>query len=203
MRVLLLFLCVSAATSAEPVDARVALAAAKKNAGAGRTQAAVQQLRTLIRSGAPADVTGAARLELVRIYERQQDWFRAAGQLAELRKLAPDETEYAYRLGIAYRNLSRWAFVRMREIAPEAARVKQMEAEQYAGAGDSARAIRRYRDALAADPKLPGSHLGLAMLYARSGKKAEALAEIEQELALAPQSAVARQVRQMLGAGAP
>lgn len=165
----------------------------------GQTGAAIRQFQTVIQGAPPPAIAGQARLELVRIYEVRGDWSAAAQQLEALRKLAPEDPEYAYQLGIAYRNLSRWAMVRMKTVAPAAARVKQIEAEQYAITGDAVRAARSYAEAIAADPNLPGSHLGLAMLYARGGKRAEALAEIDKELAIAPESAVAKQIRQSLG----
>lgn len=168
----------------------------------GKSAAAIQQFQAVLKSSAPQAITGQARLELVRIYEAKGDWFNAVPQLEALRKLAPQDDEYAYQLGVAYRNLSRWAMVRMQTAAPGSARVKQIEAEQYAITGDFVRAARKYQEALVADPKLPGSHLALAMIYARTGKRAEALSEIDQELGVAPESLVAKQIRQTL-IGAP
>ena len=117
--------------------------------------------------------------------------------------MAPNDAEYAYLLGSAYRNTSRWALVRMKEAAPASARVKQLEAEQLAATGDMGKATKRYQDAIAADPKLRGSHLGLAMLYARSGKRAEALSEIDEELKIAPESFVAKQIKRSLEQAGP
>ena len=176
------------------------LAAALEAARSGRTLAAVQQLRAVIRKG-PPEIASQARLELVRIFERKGDWLSAAEQLEELRKLAPADPEYAYQLGVAYRNISRSAFLRMQSSAPGSARSKQLEGEQLAAIGNMPGAIRRYQEAIAADASLPGSHLGLAVLYARAGRKAEALAEIGKELAIAPESAVAKQIRGLVEGG--
>ena len=170
------------------------LAAAREAARLGRTAAAVLQLRAVIRKG-PPEIAGQARLELVRIFGRKGDWLSAAEQLEELRRLAPADPEYAYQLGVAYLNISRSAFLRIKFSAPESARFKQLEGEQLAAIGNVPGAIRRYQDAIAADASLPGSHLGLAVLYFRAGRKADALAEIDKELAIAPDSAVARQVK--------
>ena len=140
----------------------------------------------------------AARLKLLRGYERRGEWFPAAEQLEALRKLSPKNPEYAYQLGVVYRSMSKWAFETMREQAPHSARVQQMMGEQYSIAGDYAKAITAFEQAIAADPKLPGSHLALAMLYMRMDKKEQAQSEIEKELVIAPDSAMAKQMKQAL-----
>ena len=205
MRVLLLVivtaLLIRGQSAAE--DPKAMLDRAISLARSGKTADAIRQFQAVIKSGAPAAITGQARLELVRLYEGRSDWANAVEQLEALRKLAPQDAEYAYQLGIAYRNLSRWAIVRMQAAAPGSARVKQIEAEQYAIAGDFVRATKRYQDAVAADPNLPGSHLALAMIYLRTGRRDEALAEIDRELTVSPDSAVAKQMRQALGARGP
>jgi len=78
-----------------------------------------------------------------------------------------------------------------------------MLGEQYGVAGEREESVRAFRQAIAADPKLAGSHLALAVIYAQLGKRTEALAEIDQELAIAPQSAAARQVRQAIRGATP
>lgn len=143
----------------------------------------------------------AARLKLLREYERRGEWFQAAEQLEALRKIAPKNTEYAYQLGAVYRSMSKWAFEAMRSQAPQSARVQQMMGEQYSIAGEADKAVTAFERAIAADPKLPGSHLALAVLYMRMDKKEQARAEIEKELAIAPDSAMAKQVKQALTGG--
>jgi len=177
-------------------DARALLGSAISAEKAGNARAAVRQFEKLLHANPPADVAGQARLELLRIHQRREDWWAAAEQLRELRKLAPDDSEYAYELGAVYQNLSKWAFERLQSLAPNGARTQQMLGEQYGIAGEREKAIRAFRQAIAADPKLAGSHLALAVIYAQLGKRTEALAEIDQELAISPQSAAARQIRQ-------
>jgi tetratricopeptide (TPR) repeat protein len=143
----------------------------------------------------------AARLKLLRGYERRGEWFLAAEQLEALRKLSPKNPEYAYQLGVVYRSMSKWAFETMREQAPHSARVQQIMGEQYSIAGDSAKAIAAFEQAIAADPKLPGSHLALGVLYMRMNKKDDALAEIDNELVIAPDNAMAKQMKQALAGG--
>jgi tetratricopeptide (TPR) repeat protein len=187
----------AAALGAAPTGGPKAQAASP--AKARRAQPSVQQLEGVVRSASSPTVAGQARLELVRIYQRRGDWMRAAEHLEELRKLAPDDPEYAYQLGVVYRNISRWAFFRMQTAAPGSARVRQIEAEQYAVTGDTARAIRHYQEAIAADPKMPGSHLGLALLHARANRREDAIEEVRKELAIAPESAIAMHLLKSLG----
>jgi tetratricopeptide (TPR) repeat protein len=186
-----------------PDDARSLLGSAIAAEKAGNAPAAVRQFEKLLHANPPAEIAGQARLELLRIHQRREDWWAAAVQLRELRKLAPNDSEYAYELGAVYQNLSKWAFERMQALEPRGARTQQMLGEQYGIAGEREKAIRAFRQAIAADPKLAGSHLALAVIYGQLGKRTEALAEIDQELAIAPQSATARQVRRAITGATP
>ena len=186
-----------------PDDARALLGSAIAAEKAGNAPSAVRQFEKLLHANPPADVAGQARLELLRIHQRREDWWAAAEQLRELRKLAPNDSEYAYELGAVYQNLSKWAFERLQALAPHGARTQQMLGEQYGISGEREKSVRAFRQAIAADPKLAGSHLALAVIYAQLGKRTEALAEIDQELAIAPQSAAARQVRQAIRDATP
>ena len=165
---------------------------------AGQTQAAVRQFRELLGAAPPPAVAGQARLELVRIHGSRGEWWEAAEQLQELRKLAPVDAEYAYQLGVVYRNISKSAFERMRTLGPQSARFQQMLGEQYSVGGDATKAVNAFSQAIQADPKLAGSHLALSIVYLREGKRNEALAEIDKELEIAPESAVAKRVRQAI-----
>ena len=165
---------------------------------AGQTQAAIRQFQELLRTAPPTAVAGQARLELVRIHGRRGEWWEAAGQLQELRKMAPAETEYAYQLGIVYRNLSKSAFEHLRSVGPQSARFQQMLGEQYSVGGDTGKAVEAFSQAIQADPKLAGSHLALSIIYWRAGKRDQALAEIDREIEIAPESLVAQRVRQAI-----
>ncbi len=184
-------------------DPRSLLASAMAAEKAGRTEFAVRQFHAIIRSAPPREVIGQARLELVRIYQSRGAWWEAAEQLRELRVLAPSDAEYAYQLGVVYRQLSKWAFETMLGTAPGSARARQMLGEQYSVSGDAAKALSAFRQAIAADPKLAGSHLAVAVLLLRQDKRDQALAEIDKELEIAPESIVAKQVRQVITGAAP
>jgi tetratricopeptide (TPR) repeat protein len=179
-------------------DANARLQAAISFEKAGQTQAAVRQFRELLRTAPPPAVAGQARLELVRIHGRRGEWWEAAEQLQELRRLAPGDAEYAYQLGVVYRNISKSACEQMRTLGPQSARFQQLLGEQYSVAGDSAKAVYAFSQAIQADPKLGGSHLALSILYLREGKRNQALAEIDKELEIAPESAVAKRVREAI-----
>jgi tetratricopeptide (TPR) repeat protein len=189
--------------SIAPGFAQTALQAAIVAEKAGQTQSAIKQFHEILRASPAPEIAGQARLELVRIHQRRGEWWESAEQLRELRKLAPHQAEYAYQLGVAYQNLSKWAFERMRTIAPTAARTEQMLGEQYSIGGETDKAIAAYRKAIAADPKLAGSHLALAVAYLRAGKRDDAKTEIDKELEIAPESAVAKQVREAIVGGTP
>jgi tetratricopeptide (TPR) repeat protein len=165
---------------------------------AGRTGEAIRLLKQALMNTPPREVEGQARLELLRIFERGGQWWEAAGQLRELRRLVPLEAEYAYQLGVVYRNLARSSYQQLRSAGPDSARYQQMLGEQLSAAGETEKAIEAFRRAISADPKLSGPHLALSVVYLRMNKRTEALAEIDQELTIAPESVVAKQVRQAI-----
>lgn len=179
-----------------PADLNARLRAAMALEKAGQTQAAVGQFQGILRAAPPATIAGQARLELVRIHSRRSEWWEAAEQLQELRKLAPGDAEYAYQLGVVYRNLSKSAFERMRAVGPQTARFQQILGEQYSVGGDTAKAVEAFSQAIQADPELAGPHLALSILYWRAGKRDQALAEIDKELKIAPESLMAKRVRE-------
>jgi len=180
---------------ASPSSALLARGVAARKAG--QTVEAIRLLRQAL-AGAPREIEGQARLELLRIFERRGQWWEAAGELRELRRLAPTEAEYAYQLGVAYRNLAKSSYEQLRGVAPESARYQQLLGEQLSAAGETRKAIEAFQRAISADPKLPGPHLALAVVYLRMNKRNDALAEIERELAIAPASAAAGQIRQAI-----
>ncbi len=180
---------------ADPQSTLTAATAAIKN---GRVQEGARQLEDLLRRPVPANIGGQARLALVRVYQVNGQYWDAIRHLRELRKLSPQDAELAYQLGIAYRNLSKWAFERMKAANPVSARVQQVLGTEYAVSGAPAKAIAAFKKAIEAEPSLPGSHLGLASLYAQSGRRKEALAEVDRELEVSPESAAAKALRQAL-----
>lgn len=201
MKALLLAVAFISGLAAQQPDSRSLLQRGLAAEKAGRAAEAMRTFRDVLRAAPPPEVEGQARLELVRISMRRADWWSASEHLEALRGLAPAEAEYAYQLGVVYRNLSKASFEQMQSLAPQSARVKQAMGEQLAAAGDTEKAVQAFQQAVAADPKLAGSHLALALIYLRANKRDRAREEIDRELAIAPESAVAKQVRQAIAGG--
>ena len=179
------------------------LAAAIATEKAGKTGLAIQQFDAILKTNPPLEIAGQAHLELARIYQSRGDWWEATSQWEALRKLAPSEPEYAYQLGLAYQHLSKWAFERMYAKAPNSARAQMKLGEELAAMGRQEKAIEAFENAIAADPKLQGPHLALAVIHLQAGKKDEALAEIDRELEIAPESVAAKQLRQAVAGSTP
>lgn len=142
-----------------------------------------------------------AREQLARAYTRGGNPAAAIEQYRALRDLAPDDPEYAYQLGRAYLRLSEWAMQRLREIDPGSARIYQALGHNYRVQGRADLAARAFERAAQADPKLPEIHLALAQIHLEQKNYAEARKEIDRELAIVPESAGARALKQRLEAG--
>jgi tetratricopeptide (TPR) repeat protein len=140
------------------------------------------------------------REQLARAYTRGGNPAAAIEQYRVLREMAPDEPEYAYQLGRAYLRLSEWAMQRLREIDPGSARIYQALGHSYRVQGRADLAARAFERAAQADPKLPEIHLALAQIHLEQKSYGEARKEIDRELAIVPESAGARALKQRLEA---
>ncbi len=132
-----------------------------------------------------------ARMQLARAYERAGNPHGAVEQYRELVQLSPQEPEYTYQLSRAYQRFSEWCDQQISRNYPGSARAFQTLGENYQMQGKPDSARRAYELALKADPKLPGIHLALAQIDLEQSKEAEARAEVEQELTIVPESALA------------
>ena len=141
-----------------------------------------------------------AREQLARAYARGANPGAAIEQYRALRELAPEDPEYAYQLGRAYLRLSEWAMQRLRAIDPGSARIYQALGHNYRVQGRADLALRAFERAAQADPKLPEIHLALAQIHLEQKNYDEARKEIDRELALVPESAGARALKQRLEA---
>jgi Tfp pilus assembly protein PilF len=141
-----------------------------------------------------------ARQQLAKAYERAGNLPGLVDQFRALREIAPQEPEYAYQLGRAYVQLAGWCFREMARVNGRAARVYQARAENYRVLGQLERAILVFQRAAQADPKLPDIHLALAEIYLEQGKHDAARQEIEQELAIVPESVAALVLKKRLEA---
>ena len=147
---------------------------------------------------APKDIL--ARQQLARACERTLNHAGAVEQYRVLRKLAPQDPEYIYKLGKAYQALSEWSLKQIREIDPRSARLYQALGHNYRVQGKSERAVRAFERATQADPTLPEIHLALAQIHIEEKRWAEARQEIERELMIVPESKGARALAQRLSA---
>ncbi len=163
----------------------------------GRPRSAVTQLEQAIRL-MPEET--AAHLQLGDAYERAGNVAGAVEQYRWLVHRSPSDPDYAYRLGKAYLALAQWSFERVKAIDPQSPRLSQALGEQYLDQGRPDLAIRAFQDAAARQPALPGIHLALARIHLEAGRVAEAAREVARELAIAPDSAAARQLKAAIDA---
>jgi tetratricopeptide (TPR) repeat protein len=144
----------------------------------------------------------AAHLQLAGACQRLDDRACVADAYRDIVQLAPDDSEYVYRLGSAYLSLSTWTHERLTKIAPGSARVEQALGREYLRQGQTDRALEALQRAADADPTLPDLHLALARIHLEAGRRDEASREIARELALVPFSKEALQVKDQIGAAA-
>ncbi len=133
-------------------------------------------------------VEPTAHLQLADAYERTGRMEGVVDEYRRLVTLSPANDEYVYRLGKAYLRLAQVSYSRLRRVNPNSARVNQALATEYAKQGRRDLAAQEFRRAAQLDPGLVEIHLALARLYAAEQRWNEALREVEQELALAPES---------------
>jgi len=103
-------------------------------------------------------------LELVGIYTKSTDLDQAAGILAQLKKIAPDNPEVLYASYRTYADLSGEAMLALSLAAPDSAQMHQLLAHEEIKEGNTNAAIAQYRKAIAINPRLPGAHFELAEL---------------------------------------
>ena len=139
-----------------------------------------------------------ARKQLARACERVENWLCAVEQYQALSDLKPDDAEYLYLLGRAYTRLAEWSYRRMIAIDPDSARLHQALGQQFVAQGKYDLALAEFRRAARVDPKLPEIHLAMALIFLELKDYAAAAREIELELALAPESRPARELKQRI-----
>ncbi len=162
---------------------------------AGKMSAAIRELEGAVKI-APADAQ--AHFQLAVAYQRAGDPLTAVSHLRRCAELAPQDAEFAYQLGRAYLQLAEWCVEGIKAVDPRSARLYQVLGESYSVQGRTDLAIEAFTKAASAAPKLSGTHLALAAIYAQSGRKAEALEEVEREIAVAPDSAAAISFKRQL-----
>jgi cytochrome c-type biogenesis protein CcmH/NrfG len=109
-----------------------------------------------------------AGLELVGAYTQNSDLELAAGILAQLKKVAPDNPEVLYASYRTYADLSSESMIALSLAAPDSAQMHQLLAHEETREGNTNGAIAQYRKAIEFNPHLPGVHFELAELLSTS-----------------------------------
>jgi tetratricopeptide (TPR) repeat protein len=186
-----------AAARLDPAFGPARLLAGSSLLALGRTEEAVAELERAVRL-MPGEK--AAHLQLADACERAGNVLCLARESRVLAGLAPTDPEYTYRLGRAYLRLSEWSYKRILAIDPRSARLSEALGREYLQQGQPDLAIREYEEASARNPALPGIHLALARIHADAGRWDDAIREVERELAVAPGSAAALDLKTRIDA---
>lgn len=136
-----------------------------------------------------------AHLQLAKAFESSENWIGAVQQFQKLVELAPQEPEYSYQLGRAWTKLSGWSYRQISTLNPHSARLQQGLGQEYVIQEKYDLALEVYRRAARTDPKLPEIHLAMAVILLEQKKLDEALAEIDLELKLVPESKAAAELK--------
>ncbi|HZC44788.1 MAG TPA: tetratricopeptide repeat protein [Acidobacteriaceae bacterium] len=126
---------------------------------------------------------------LIDSYTSTGDLAQAATIVSALLKLEPTDTGLLYTAFRLYSDLTDEAILTMAMTAPDSAHMHQMMARVLVREGDSAAAIKNYRDAIRINPKISALHFELAqLLWATDTVDAqkEAVAEYKTALELNP-----------------
>ena len=129
--------------------------------GAGDTDRALSLAKSYIQRQ-PNDVAGQVLLIRVYLERNEIDAAYRAATLAVRRH--PADTNVLYYLGLVTRGLAAQEFERLARIAPDSARVHQLQAEMFDAQERRADAEKEYAAALAVKPDLLEALLGLAKL---------------------------------------
>lgn len=136
-----------------------------------------------------------ARLQLAKAYEASGNWLSAAEQLQRLAEMAPHDPEYAYQTGRAWMRLSGWSYQQIARIDPKSARLPQGLGQEYLAQEKYDLALEAFGRAADADAKLPEVHLAISTILLEQKKFDRALAEIDAELKLVPESKAAAELK--------
>jgi tetratricopeptide (TPR) repeat protein len=128
---------------------------------AGDTDRALSLAKSYVQRQ-PDDVAG--QVLLVRVYVERNEIDAAYRAAAVAVRKHPADTNLLYYLGLATRGLAAREFERLATIAPDSARVHQLQAEMFDAQERRADAEKEYAAALTAKPDLLEPLLGLAKL---------------------------------------
>jgi tetratricopeptide (TPR) repeat protein len=130
-----------------------------------------------------------AGMELIELYSGTGDLDKAVSIVDALTTLSPTNPEILYASYRIHSDLVMQAMLGLTMVAPHSALMHQLMAHELAKQGDTAGAIRNYREALKIDPGTPGLHFELAeMLNSSMTASGREEAEKEYKAALAVNS---------------
>src|SRR5262249_21390748 len=103
-----------------------------------------------------------AGMELIELYSGTGDLDKAATIVDSLIALSLTNPEILYAAYRIHSDLSAQAMLSLTMVAPHSALMHQLMAHELVKQGDTAGAVRNYREALKIDPGTPGLHFELA-----------------------------------------
>ncbi len=186
-----------AATAIDPAFGPAHLMAGNTLLAMGRAADALPELRVAVRLLPDQAIAHAVYADAL---ERTGDIGGVVDEYRRLVTISPSDPDFRYRLGKAYLKLAQWSFERLRAVAPRSARLPQALGQQYLQQGRPDLALQPFEKAAQLDPTLPGVHLMLARIHLDAKRLDQAAREIGLELALVPDSAMAKQVQRQIAA---
>ena len=169
----------------------------------GNTESARRDLRAALPGLDDAAVRREAGLELLELDQAAGDTSDAVATVSLLKTKAPEDPVILYAAYRIYTDLAGESMLGLSLVAPKSAQMHQAMAHELLRARDIKAAIANYRDALTADPNLPGIHYELAEALRSSADPAlKAEAEAQYALAVKANPKDARSLTQLADAAA-
>jgi tetratricopeptide (TPR) repeat protein len=166
----------------------------------GRYDEALPGLREGFGQGADAALRRASGLQLQRALTGLARFDEGVAVALELARLYPEDPEILYHSGRLFSHFAYLQTMKLARVAPESAWMRQAAGEANESQGLHDAAVREYRELLEMAPNRPGVRFRIARALlskaeqapspgAAAGARAEAVGELEQELALDPTNA--------------
>jgi tetratricopeptide (TPR) repeat protein len=121
-------------------------------------------------------------VQLADFYFQQGDLNHTLPIIRALVDSDPDNVDLLFFAQRIYSEMADNTLNKLALLAPDSARMQQLIAERLINAGDLTGAIEHYRNAIAADPRLPGMHFELAEALMETSNNAETQAAASREL---------------------
>jgi tetratricopeptide (TPR) repeat protein len=151
----------TAAAQTKPATASAGLSEASRALAAGNPDRAFTLVSAYLQKR-PADLQG--QLLLIRVHLERNEVDRAYRIASAASRAHPKDVDVHYYLGFITRQLAKDEFTRLAAMAPDSARMHQLQAEALEAQERRADAEKEYAAALAAEPDLLDALLGLAKL---------------------------------------